>query len=74
MGHTLITSISAVGTHVSQPPKLLNFSFFKAFSFLKYFKNILGLIFNSFNALEVGHHGVGTHADDDDEGGWDTHL
>ena len=61
---------------MSQPPKLLNFSFFKAFSFLKYFKNILGLIFDSFNPLEVGHQGVGTQADDDDDdaGGWDTHL
>ena len=61
-------------THVSQPLKLLNFSFLKAFSFLKYFKNILGPIFNSFNPFEVGHQRVGTQADDDDEGGWDTYL
>ena len=70
----IIIPYQRAGTHVSQPLKLLNFSFFKAFSFLKYFKNILGLIFSSFNPLEVGHQGVGTHADDDAEGGWDTHL
>ena len=59
---------------MSQPLKLLNFIFLKAFSFLKYFKNILGLISNSFNPFEVGHQGGGTQADDDDEGGWDTYL
>ena len=70
----IIKPYQRAGTHVSQPLKLLNFSFLKAFSFLKYFKNILGLIFTSFHPLEVGHQGVGTQADDDAEGGWDTHL
>ena len=42
-------------------PKMAYFSVLKAFLFLKYFKNILGLIESSFNPWQVGH-----------QRGWDT--
>ena len=42
-------------------PKRAYFSVFKAFLFLKYLKNNLGLIFDSFNPLKVSH-----------QRGWDT--
>ena len=46
---SIMITISGVGTRCVPTPKMAYFSVFKAFLFLKYFKNNLGPIESSFN-------------------------